>query len=272
MNPILINFGNIQIRWYSVLILSAFIIAYFLIRKRCKKENVDVTLVSDLCCYLIIVAILGARIYYCIFNLDYYLMDPISIFKIWEGGLAIHGGVIAGIIFCYFFTKKKQLDLLKILDIIAPALVLGQAIGRWGNFFNSEAFGPETTLKVLKGLHIPRFIIDGMYIDGAYHHPTFFYESLGCIIIFIILILFRNKMKKGQVTGIYFILYGIVRFLIESLRQDSLMLGNIKVAQIVSLIAILVGIYLFVKPYLRSSYDKQKMGHSTKRRTKKRVF
>ena len=272
MNPILISIGNIQIRWYSVLILTAFVIAYFIIRNRCKKENLDVALVSDLCCYLIIVAILGARIYYCLFNLDYYLMDPLSILKIWEGGLAIHGGVIAGIIFCYFYTKKKKLDLVKILDVIAPALVLGQAIGRWGNFFNSEAYGPVTSLKTLQHLHIPRFIIDGMYIDGTYHHPTFFYESLGCIIIFILLIVFRNKMKKGQVTRTYFILYGIIRFLIESLRQDSLMLGNLKVAQLVSIIAILFGLYLFIKPYLRSNYDKQKVGHNTKGRTKKRVF
>ena len=272
MNPILVSIGSIEIRWYSVLILTAFIVGYFLVRNRCKKDNIDIILVSDLICYLVLVAIIGARIYYCLFNLDYYLMDPISIFKIWEGGLAIHGGVIAGIIFCYFYTKKKNLDLLKILDIIAPALALGQAIGRWGNFFNSEAFGPITSLKTLQGLHIPKFIIDGMYIDGFYHHPTFFYESLGCLIIFVILMIFRNKMKKGQVSGTYFILYGIIRFLIESLRQDSLMLGNIKIAQLVSIISILAGIYLFIKPYLRSNYDKQKVGHSTKGRTKKRIL
>ena len=272
MNPILISIGNIQIRWYSTLILIAFVVGYFLIRNRCKKEQIDLTTISDMCFYLIIVAILGARVYYCIFNLDYYLMNPISILKIWEGGLAIHGGVLAGIIFCYFYTKKKKLDLLKILDIIAPALVLGQTIGRWGNFFNSEAYGPVTSLNVLKGLHIPKFIIDGMYIDGFYHHPTFFYESLGCLIIFIILLVFRNKMKKGQVAGTYFIIYGLIRFLIESLRQDSLMLGNFKIAQIVSIIAVLVGIYLFIRPYLRSNYDKQKVGHSTKGRTKKRIL
>lgn len=265
MNPIFIKIGNIEIRWYSILILSAFIIGYYLILKRSKDEKIDKTAVSDLCFYLVIVSILGARLYYCIFNLDYYLMDPLSIFKIWEGGLAIHGGVIAGIIFSIFYCKKKNLDLIKIFDIVAPSLVLGQAIGRWGNFFNSEAFGPITKLSTLKSLHIPKFIIDGMYIDGAYHHPTFFYESLGCLIIFIILIIFRNKLKKGQITGIYFTLYGIVRFFIESLRQDSLMLGIIKIAQLVSIVAILVGLYLFVKPYVRSNYDKQKVGRNIKR-------
>ena len=140
--------------------------------------------------------------------------------------------------------------MIQLLDIFAPALVLGQAIGRWGNFFNSEAFGPVTTLTTLKNLHIPSFIIDGMYIDQNYHHPTFFYESIGCLIIFIILIVYRNtKVKKeGQIVGIYFILYGIIRFLIESLRTDSLMFFNFKVAQIISIIMVIIGLILFIKP------------------------
>ena len=272
MNPVLISIGFFQIRWYSLLVLTGFILGYFLIRNRCKKENIDLSIITDFFCYLVIVGILGARIYYCLFNLDYYLTDLLSIFKIWEGGLAIHGGVIAGIIFTYFYSKKKNLDLLQLLDIMAPALVLGQAIGRWGNFFNSEAFGPSTTLSTLKGLHIPKFIIDGMYIDVAYHHPTFFYESLVCLLIFITIMLVRNKTKRGQVAGIYFIMYGIIRFLIESLRQDSLMLGSIKVAQIVSIIAIIVGLYLFIKPLVGSNYDKQKMGRNPKGRSKKGIF
>ena len=122
-----------------------------------------------------------------------------------------------------------------------------------------------TTLSTLKGLHIPNFIIDGMYINGSYYHPTFFYESIGCLIIFIILLIIRNKSKQGQIIGLYFILYGVLRFFIESLRTDSLMLLNLKVAQIVSIVMVLIGIYLFVIPYIRSKNDKQKMGHSTKR-------
>ena len=233
------------------------IIGYFLVINRCKKKNINTTQISDMCFYLIIVCILGARIYYCLFNLNYYSKNILDIFKIWEGGLAIHGGVIAGIIFIYFYTKKKKLSLLDILDIFAPALVLGQAIGRWGNFFNGEAFGPETTLTTLKSLNIPQFIIDGMYIDHLYHHPTFFYESLGCLIIFIIIIILRNlkTIKPGQIAAIYFILYGIIRFFIESLRQDSLMLFNLKVAQLVSIIMILIGLYLFIRPNIRSKHD-----------------
>lgn len=249
MNPVIINLGIIEIRWYSVLILLGFILGYYLVINKCKQENIDKTLISDLCFYLIIVSILGARIYYCIFEWKYYINNPIDIIKIWEGGLAIHGGVIAGIIFIYFYTKKKKLEFLKLLDIFAPSLVLGQAIGRWGNFFNGEAYGPITTFENLKNLHIPRFIIDGMYIGGNYHEPTFFYESIGCLIVFIILIILRNKKstKIGIITSIYFILYGLVRFFIEGLRTDSLMLFNIKVAQLISIIMILIGIYIIIK-------------------------
>lgn len=249
MNPVIINLGIIEIRWYSVLILLGFILGYYLVINKCKQENIDKTLISNLCFYLIIVSILGARIYYCIFEWKYYINNPIDIIKIWEGGLAIHGGVIAGIIFIYFYTKKKKLGFLKLLDIFAPSLVLGQAIGRWGNFFNGEAYGPITSFENLKNLHIPKFIIDGMYIGGNYHVPTFFYESIGCLIVFIILIILRNKKstKIGIITSIYFILYGLVRFFIEGLRTDSLMLFNIKVAQLISIIMILIGIYIIIK-------------------------
>lgn len=253
MNPILVDLGFIQIRWYSVLILIAFIIGYGLIVNRCKKKGISTTKISDMCFYLVFVCILGARIYYCLFNLDYYSKNILDIFKIWEGGLAIHGGIIAGIVYIYFYTRKNKIPLLDVLDVFAPALVLGQAIGRWGNFFNQEAFGPETTLSTLKNLHIPNFIIDGMYIDHAYHQPTFLYESLSCLIIFIIIIILRNlkSIKPGQIASIYLIGYGIIRYFIESLRQDSLMLFNFKVAQIVSIFMIIIGLILFIRPYIR---------------------
>ena len=213
MNPVLLDLGFFEIRWYSVLILTAFIIGYFLVINRCKKENIDVSVISDMCFYLIIVCILGARLYYCLFRY-YDYTNIIDIFKIWEGGLAIHGGIIAGVIFIYFYCKKHKLNLLKILDIFALPLVLGQAIGRWGNFFNQEAFGVSVSLKTLKSFHLPKFIIDGMYIfeNGkfAYRTPTFLIESIACLVIFIILMIIRNKkfIKDGQVTAIYLLLYG----------------------------------------------------------------
>ena len=270
MNPVLIDLGFIEVRWYSVLVLSAFIIGYILVTKRCKKLGYSLTKISDMCFYLVIICLIGARLHYCLFYVDElgnnpYFSNPIEILKIWEGGLGIHGGIIAGFIFLYFYAKRKELNFRDILDIFAPALALGQAIGRWGNFFNQEAFGRVTTLSTLKSLHIPKFIIDGMYIDGAYHHPTFLYESIGCLIIFIILIIIRNrkKIKSGQVVGTYFILYGILRYFIESSRTDSLMLFNFKIAQIISIILVLLGLYLFISAFIRSKNDKQEMGHNT---------
>ena len=253
MNPILINLGFIEIRWYSILILIAFTIGYLLVVNRCKKYNISKVFISDLSFYLVIFCILGARLYYCLFNLNYYSKNILDIFKIWEGGLAIHGGIIAGILTIYFYSRKKEISILTLLDIFAPALVLGQAIGRWGNFFNMEAYGPETTLYQLQSLGIPNFILDGMYINGVYHHPTFLYESLGCLLIFITIMIIRNlnSIKEGQITSFYLIFYGIIRFFIESLRQDSLMLFNLKVAQLISILMIIIGLYLFIRPYIK---------------------
>ncbi|MBQ9318601.1 MAG: prolipoprotein diacylglyceryl transferase [Bacilli bacterium] len=254
MNPIAFSLGPFEIRWYALFILSGFLIGMLLIKKEAKRLSIEIAKIMDLCFYLIIVSIIGARIYYVIFEFDSYKNNLLDIFAIWQGGLAIHGGIIAGIIFTYFYCKKKNLCLLQITDLIAPSLILGQAIGRWGNFFNGEAFGPKTTYMFLKNLHLPKFIIDGMYLYSpvdniyAYRHPTFLYESLWCLIGFILLILLRRnkKIKIGQITGIYFIIYGIERFFVESLRQDSLMMFNLKVAQLISIVMIMTGIFLFI--------------------------
>lgn len=254
MNPVAISLGQLEIRWYAILILIAFLIGMYLVKKEAAKLNIDSSKIMDLCFYLVLVSIIGARIYYCIFEFNQYKDNLIDIFKIWNGGLAIHGGIIAGIIFSYFYCKKNKLEILKITDIIAPALILGQAIGRWGNFFNGEAFGPATTLSFLKQLHLPNFIVDGMYLYSstdhiyAYRQPTFLYESLWCLLGFIIIIIIRKnkKIKIGAITGTYFILYGIERFFVEALRQDSLMFFNIKIAQLISLIMITLGIILWI--------------------------
>ena len=261
MNPVAISIGKIGIRWYAILILLAFLIGIYLVKKEAKRLNLDTNKIIDMCFYLVLVSILGARIYYCIFEFNHYKDNLVDILKIWKGGLAIHGGIIAGIIFTIIYTKKHKLNILKITDVIAPALILGQAIGRWGNFFNGEAFGPATTLTTLKQMHIPKFIIDGMYLYSStdyittYRHPTFLYESLWCILVFIILIIIRKnkKIKIGMITGTYFILYGIERYFVESLRQDSLMFLNLKVAQIVSIIMIVTGIILWIYSIKKSN-------------------
>ena len=257
MNPIMFKIGSIGIRWYSVLILISFIIGYLLVLMRARKRGISGVYVSDISLYLIIFCIIGARLYYCLFNMDYYRNNMLEILMIWKGGLAIHGGIIAGIIVLFLYTKKFNIGFFRMTDIIAPALALGQAIGRWGNFFNQEAYGPATTIAELKRLHVPKFVIDGMYINGTYHHPTFLYESLACLLIFIIIMIIRNSkhMRDGQVTGIYFIVYGVARYFIEGLRQDSLMLGSYRAAQVVSLLMVAVGILLIIVPLFRRKYD-----------------
>lgn len=248
MNPIFLEIGNIQIYWYSVFILIAFVVGATLAFKEAKKHQISSTFMTDMAFYLIPLVLIGARIYYVIFNLDYYLANPTSIIKVWEGGLAIHGGIIAGLVFIIFYTKKKDISTIKILDILVVSLIIGQAIGRWGNFFNGEAYGPVVSLEFLQNLRLPEFIINGMYIGGEYHHPTFLYESLWCFLGFVIMILIRYKYhpQKGKLTGFYLIWYGTERLFVESLRTDSLMLGNIKVAQLVSLGMIIIGTIIFI--------------------------
>lgn len=248
MNPIFLKIGNIEIYWYSFILLVAFSLGCFLILKECKKQDIPTKKVEDLLFYSIPIVLIGARLYYVLFEFNYYSKYPLDILKVWEGGLAIHGGVIAGFICLYVFTKKNKINIYKMLDIIVISVILGQIIGRWGNFMNSEAFGPTTSLKFLKSLHLPKFIIDGMYIDGAYHHPTFLYESLWNLIGLIIMLIVKNTKinRVGIITSIYFIWYGIGRFLIEALRTDSLMFFNIKIAQVISIISILFGITVLI--------------------------
>ena len=249
MNNVFLKIGPITIYWYSIFILTAFILGYFLATKEFKRQKLPLTSLNDYFFYLVPIVIIGARLYYVIFEWEFYANNLSQIIAVWNGGLAIHGGVFAGLIFTFYYTKKHYINTLKLMDIVAPALIIGQAIGRWGNFFNQEAYGPATTLETLQKLPIPQFIIDGMNITGTYYHPTFFYESMACLLGFIIMMVVRRskKIKLGQISAIYFIIYGIARFFIEALRQDSLMLGSIKVAQLVSILLVLVGLTLFVR-------------------------
>jgi phosphatidylglycerol:prolipoprotein diacylglycerol transferase len=247
MSRYLIDLGLFQISWYSVCILIGIFVGGTLLLREAKNFNIDDDFLSNLVFWTTIFAIIGARLYFVAFNWDYYGSNPVDILRIWEGGLAIHGAILFGFIFILFYTLKYKVKLLLILDIAVPGLIIGQAIGRWGNFFNQEAFGSQVSLDFLKILHIPQFIIDGMYIKGVYYHPTFLYESIWCLIGFIIIILVRRfykYLKKGQLTGIYFMWYSLGRFFIESLRTDSLMLGQYKIAQLVSITLFVIGLLI----------------------------
>ena len=240
--------GFITIHYYSLTLLLGILLGSYIVIREARKKNLSEEFITNLLFYTVIFGILGARIYFVTFNLDYYLGYPIEILEVWKGGLAIHGGMIGGLLTIIIYSHKHNIDSIKVLDMLVVGLIIAQAIGRWGNFFNGEAHGPETSLAYLQSLYLPSFIINGMHIDGIYYIPTFFYESVWCLIGFIILILVRNlkNIKVGQILSLYLIWYGIGRFFIEGMRTDSLMFLNIKMAQLVSLSMVIIGIIMFV--------------------------
>lgn len=248
MNPILITIGNVDIRYYSIIILIAVFISVTLAIKEARKFHIGDDFMFNLAFWMIIFGIIGARLYYVVFNWEYYKENLIDVLKIWNGGLAIHGGIIAGGIVLIAYCKKHHKEVLRIMDISSASLILAQSIGRWGNFFNSEAHGMATSLENLQKLRIPQFIIDGMNIGGIYYHPTFLYESIWCFIGFIIIMIIRKLKytKTGQQICIYFMWYGVGRFFIEAMRTDSLMLNGIKVAQAVSILLFVISLGCFM--------------------------
>ena len=189
-----------------------------------------------------------------------FAQNPGQIIAIWKGGLAIHGALIGSIITAYVFTKKRNVSFWQVVDIAAPSLILGQAIGRWGNFMNQEAHGGEVTRAFLENLFLPEWIINQMYINGVYYHPTFLYESLWNILGFILLLVLRRvNLRRGEIFLTYLIWYSIGRFFVEGLRTDSLMLTEgIRMAQMISVVlivgAIAVLIYRRVKGYADVRY------------------
>ena len=250
MNPIAFEIGNFEVRWYGILIAVGVLIAMALASYNCKKKNIDFDVILDGFLIAFPCAIIGARAYYVIFEFDNYKDNLIDVFNIRKGGLAIHGGLIGAFIAVYIFTRIKKINMMKYLDIVAPSIILAQAIGRWGNFMNSEAHGGPVSYEFIS--RFPKFIQDGMNINGTYYHPTFLYESIWNLIVCIILlvILYNKKnSENGMVIGGYLVLYSLGRVFIEGLRTDSLMLGGIRVAQLISIIGIIlgIGIILYIK-------------------------
>ena len=244
MNPVIFSIGSFAIRWYSVFILIGALVGIGILILEAKRFGYPADFIMNLSFYTVIAGILGARAYYVLFNFEQYKDNIIDIFKIWNGGLAIHGGMIAGLITIIVYCKNHDVRPLKMLSMAAPSVIIAQAIGRWGNFFNSEAHGAATTVAKLKSALVPGFVIEGMHIGGFYYQPTFYYESLWCILGFILLMYLRRLkyLKVGALLWTYFMWYGFGRFFIESLRTDSLMLGGFKVAQLVSILLFVIGL------------------------------
>lgn len=247
INNIAFYIGGVAIYWYAIFITFAIIIGLIILKKRDKLYDIKFENIIDLVICAIPISIISARLYYILFyDIEYYLNNPLEILNIRNGGLAIYGGMIGGIITCILFCRKRKIELLDLLDFIAPVLALGQSIGRWGNFVNVEAYGTETTLPWRMGI----------YELGEYKevHPTFLYESIATFIIFIILMKIKDKRKfKGQITYMYFIGYGFARMIIEGLRTDSLMLNQIRVSQLLSAIILISASVLYMN---KTSFNK----------------
>ncbi|MFD1418398.1 prolipoprotein diacylglyceryl transferase [Companilactobacillus keshanensis] len=257
LNPIAFNLGGLQIHWYGLIIAMGALIGVIMAISEAKKRDVDPENILDLVLYGVPIGLIGARIYYVIFELPFYMANPGEIIKIWHGGIAIYGGLIAAFIVLIVLCKKRNISIWTMLDIAAPSVLLGQIVGRWGNFMNQEAFGGKTTLSFLQSLHLPDFIIQQMYINGAYRQPTFLYESSFNLIGLIIILVLRHRkqfFKRGEVFLAYLVWYPLVRFFVEGMRTDSLyILPGIRVSQALSLILLAVAVILII--YRRKKYQ-----------------
>jgi len=246
IDPIAISIGSIQIHWYGLIISFALLLGFLLVIYQSKKKEIPTEFFLDFFIIGVPVSVIGARLYFVVFNLDYYLQYPFQIIATWKGGLAIHGAIIGGLLVLIILVKRRKLSFFKVVDTLAPSVILGQAIGRWGNFINQEAYGGVVSEQFIN--KFPSFIKNQMFIEGNYHHPTFLYESIWNLIIFALLIWFSNRkfIKKGDLFFTYLIGYSLGRFFIEDLRTDSLMFLNIQVAQIISVILIIFGMTMIV--------------------------
>jgi len=245
IDPVAFELGPLSVNWYGLIIVTGMILAIYLTINEGEKRGVSEDFIVDTAFWTLPLGILGARLFYVLFELEHYIGDPLSIFYVWEGGLAIYGGIIGGLAAVYWRCKKEGVPLLLITDILAPYVLLAQAIGRWGNFINQEAHGGEVSRQFLESLMLPEFIIEGMYINGAYYHPTFLYESVWSIIGVVVLLVLRSRTQfllRGETTASYLIWYGVGRFFIEGMRTDSLYLGPIRISQLLSLILVILGI------------------------------
>lgn len=246
--PVIFRLGLFSIHWYGLLMVAAIFIGLFLTIKLIKKYGIEKEKIFDLALYLIIFGFVGARIYHILSEINYYRFHPLEIFYIWQGGLGSYGALIAGILVLYFYGRKHQLSFWLMADILTPAFVLGEAIVRWGNWFNQENFGRPTNQPW--GIPIAWQNRPIEYLENEYFHPTFLYQSIWNLAIFIILLILAKKIKfgSGLILAIYCLTYSVCRFLIEFLRVNyQPMFLDLRLAQIMAILMFLFGIIIFFR-------------------------
>ena len=246
--PIAFQIGPVAVRWYGIIITAGFIAGIFIAQRSCKYYRWSPDDLIDFALLLIPCAIIGARLYYVVTSWSEFAGHPLNIFKTWTGGLAVYGGIIGGVIAAFFYCRVRKKSLLELMDIGMPSIALGQAIGRWGNFVNQEAFGPVVSNPNLQWFPYSVFI----EADQQYHMATFFYESLWCLLLFIFLMAMRRKFRhRGDAALSYLMLYGLERAFVEGFRTDSLYVGSFRISQLLSILLVVGVAAFFLVRWLR---------------------
>lgn len=255
MDRVAFSIFGLDVMWYGIIICSGTVLALLLAQYTSKLKGVSYDDVLTIFLVTFPSAIIGARIYYVIFEFGQFKDNLLDMFNIRTGGLAIHGAIIATVIVVYIMAKKKGLKLLSCMDLAAPCIILAQGIGRWGNFFNQEAHGGPVSQAFIS--RFPEFIQKGMLIKGTYYHPTFLYESIWDLAVFLLLLYLIHKIKEdGVIFFLYLGLYSVGRFFIEGLRTDSLMVGGLRAAQLISIAGVVICIVGIIFVY-RNKKKKQ---------------
>lgn len=287
LDPIFLQLGPLTIHWYGVIIMTGVFLGIYLATKETERLSLNKDLIMDFILFAVPIAILCARLYYVTFEWESYAGGPWwDVFAIWEGGIAIHGAIIGGVLTAIVFARVRNIPFWQLADIMAPSLILGQAIGRWGNFMNQEAHGGPISESAYENFHqyLPDFIMNQMVIDGVMYYPTFLYESFWNILIFVFLLVLRKyNPLRGEIFLSYGILYSIGRFFIEGMRTDSLyidllMFGEVRQAQLISVVIIMLALVLLIyrrwfaqtKRYEDIKIEQEKKQKQKKKKKKKK--
>lgn len=275
LDRVFIEIGQVPIYWYGVIIVIGVFLGLMLATREANRIGLQKDLIIDLLVFAIPIAIISARLYYVIFEWENYVNGPwTDIFAIREGGIAIHGALIGAVLTAIVYARVKKVSFWQLADVAAPSIILGQAIGRWGNFMNQEAHGGPISESAYNSFHqyLPDFIMNQMCIDGVMYHPTFLYESMWNLLVFVfLLVLIRYNPLRGEVFLSYVIAYSIGRFFIEGMRTDSLyVVGDLRTAQLISILliagAIILIIYHRVSPKMKDRYHDVKQPESKKKK------
>ncbi|SFM22234.1 phosphatidylglycerol:prolipoprotein diacylglycerol transferase [Gracilibacillus orientalis] len=274
LNPVFLQLGPLPIYWYGLIIATGAFLGLWIATMEADRLGVKKDYIVDLVVFAIPIAILSARVYYVIFEWDRYVGEPWwKMFAVWEGGIAIHGALIGSVLTAIIYTRIKKLSFWQIADIAAPSIILGQAIGRWGNFMNQEAHGGPISEATYQNFHqyLPDFIMNQMCIEGTMYHPTFLYESVWNIMGFILLLILRKySLRRGEMFLTYVIWYSFGRYFIEGMRTDSLyIVGDLRTAQFISILlivgAVLTMIYRRKKGLADRTYQGKKITQDKKK-------